>query len=198
MRLFHKPYQLPHPPIGVAGVTPTSEMYKLAGARGWMPMSLNLVPVSSLQKNWETYAAAATAAGNTPDRQAWRVARDIYVADSSKDARKQAIEGVLGRDWREYFIPLLGSGGRLALTKVDPDMSDADVTLDYLCDNIWIVGDPDEVAAKLNAVTEATGGFGSLLLMGHEWKPREQWEHSMQLFVDEVMPKLRTPSLASA
>jgi hypothetical protein len=54
--MFMKPYQLPHPPIGVAGVTPNSEMYKLAGTRGWMPMSLNLVPISSLQRNWQTYA----------------------------------------------------------------------------------------------------------------------------------------------
>jgi alkanesulfonate monooxygenase SsuD/methylene tetrahydromethanopterin reductase-like flavin-dependent oxidoreductase (luciferase family) len=60
MRMFMKPYQLPHPPIGVAGVTPNSEMYKLAGTRGWMPMSLNLVPISSLQRNWQTYAYTFT------------------------------------------------------------------------------------------------------------------------------------------
>jgi alkanesulfonate monooxygenase SsuD/methylene tetrahydromethanopterin reductase-like flavin-dependent oxidoreductase (luciferase family) len=197
MRMFMKPYQLPHPPIGVAGVTPNSEMYKLAGTRGWMPMSLNLVPISSLQKNWETYAAAATGAGRTPDGDAWRVARDIYVADTSAEARQQALDGVLGRDWREYFIPLLGSGDRLSLCKVDPAMSDAEVTPDYLCDNIWIVGDPEEVAAKLQHVVDATGGFGSLLLQGHEWRPREQWEHSMRLFVDEVVPRLREPSLAT-
>ncbi len=198
MRMFMRPYQQPHPPIGVAGVTPNSEMYKLAGQRGWMPMSLNLVPVSSLQKNWQTYAEAATLAGNKPDRGAWRVARDIFVADSAKDARRLAIEGVLGRDWREYFIPLLASGDRLGLCKTDPAMSDADVTPEYLCDNIWIVGDPDQVAAKLRAVVDATGGFGSLLLMGHEWRPRELWESSMQLFVDEVVPRLGAPSLATA
>jgi alkanesulfonate monooxygenase SsuD/methylene tetrahydromethanopterin reductase-like flavin-dependent oxidoreductase (luciferase family) len=163
-----------------------------------MPMSLNIVPTSSLQRNWQTYADAATQAGNTPDREAWRVARDVYVADSSKEARRQAIAGVLGRDWREYFIPLLSSGDRLSLCKTDPAMSDADVTLDYLCDNIWIVGDPDEVAAKLQRVTDATGGFGTLLLMGHEWQPRQQWEHSMRLFVDEVLPRLGEPSLAPA
>jgi alkanesulfonate monooxygenase SsuD/methylene tetrahydromethanopterin reductase-like flavin-dependent oxidoreductase (luciferase family) len=198
MRMFMRPYQQPHPPIGVAGVTPTSEMYRLAGQRGWMPMSLNIVPTSSLQRNWATYNDAAIQAGNTPDRDAWRVARDIYVADSSAQARQQALDGVLGRDWREYFIPLLGSGDRLSLCKTDPNMSDAEVTPEYLCDNIWIVGDPDEVAAKLRAMAEATGGFGTLLLMGHEWRPREQWEKSMRLFVDEVVPRLGEPSLTPA
>ena len=50
----------------------------------------------------------------------------------------------------------------------------------------------------LRTVIDATGGFGTLLLMGHEWQPREQWERSMHLFVDEVMPRLGTPSLAHA
>jgi alkanesulfonate monooxygenase SsuD/methylene tetrahydromethanopterin reductase-like flavin-dependent oxidoreductase (luciferase family) len=191
MGMYYRPYQLPHPPIGVAGVTPNSEMYKLAGGRGWMPMSLNLVPTSSLQRNWETYAEAATQAGNMPDRQAWRVARDIYVGDSTEQARKEALEGVLGRDWREYFIPLLGSGKRLSLCKVDPDMPDEAVTPEYLLDNIWLVGDPDSVAAQLQEVVDRTGGFGTLLLMGHEWQPREKWERSMQLFMQEVVPRLR-------
>jgi alkanesulfonate monooxygenase SsuD/methylene tetrahydromethanopterin reductase-like flavin-dependent oxidoreductase (luciferase family) len=173
-------------------------MYKLAGTRGWMPMSLNLVPTSSLQKNWETYAEAATSSGRTPDRQAWRVARDIYVGDSNDQARKDAVAGVLGRDWREYFIPLLKSGDRLGLTKVDPDMPDDDVTPEYLRDNIWIVGDPDSVAAQLQEVIDRTGGFGTLLLMGHEWQPRERWENSMRLFVNEVMPRLKTDAAVAA
>src|SRR5205085_11604767 len=58
-RLYMRPYQQPHPPIGVAGVSPTSDMFKLAGERGWMPMSLNIMPPVSLQKNWQTYATAA-------------------------------------------------------------------------------------------------------------------------------------------
>jgi alkanesulfonate monooxygenase SsuD/methylene tetrahydromethanopterin reductase-like flavin-dependent oxidoreductase (luciferase family) len=198
MGMYYRPFQLPHPPIGVAGVTPNSEMYKLAGTRGWMPMSLNLVPVSSLQTNWETYAQASMQAGRTPDRQAWRVARDIYVGKSGKEARREAIDGVLGRDWREYFIPLLASGNRLGLTKVDQEMPDEAVTPEYLCDNIWIVGDADEVAAKLQNVIDMTGGFGSLLLMGHEWQPREKWQDSKRLFMEEVVPRLKTPQAVPA
>jgi alkanesulfonate monooxygenase SsuD/methylene tetrahydromethanopterin reductase-like flavin-dependent oxidoreductase (luciferase family) len=197
LKMFMTPYQQPHPPIGVAGVTPNSEMYKLAGERGWMPMSLNLVPTSSLQRNWQTYAEACAKAGREPDRSAWRVARDVYIGKTNEQARQEALDGVLGRDWREYFIPLLGSQGRLSLTKVDPDMPDEDVTPEYLCDNIWIVGDADTVAEKMQTVIDKTGGFGALLLQGHEWQPRERWRDSMRIFKEEVLPNLATEPVAA-
>ena len=45
--------------------------------------------------------------------------------------------------------------------KVDPEkMSDDDVTIDYLLDNIWIVGSPDDVAAQLRRLSDEVGGFG--------------------------------------
>jgi alkanesulfonate monooxygenase SsuD/methylene tetrahydromethanopterin reductase-like flavin-dependent oxidoreductase (luciferase family) len=196
-RLYIHPYQKPHPPIGVAGVTPTSDMFTLAGQRGWMPMSLNIVPTSTLQKNWQTYAAACEAAGREPDRSAWRIARDVYIGDTPEAARRDALEGVLGRDWTQYFIPLLTSQGRIAACKTDPSMADSDVTLDYLYDNIWIVGDVDQVTEKLRKLQSDVGDFGTLLLMGHEWQPEDRWKRSMRLFVEQVMPRL-APTAASA
>ena len=38
-RLYFKPYQQPHPPIGVAASTPHSDSIRLAGERGWIPMT---------------------------------------------------------------------------------------------------------------------------------------------------------------
>src|SRR5437899_630613 len=37
--LHMKPFQRPHPPIGVAGLAPRSDTLALAGERGWIPMS---------------------------------------------------------------------------------------------------------------------------------------------------------------
>ena len=75
--------------------------------------------------------------------------------------------------------------------KIDPDMPDSDVTVEYLVDNVFIVGSPDDVTAKLQkAPRDDVGGFGVLLAMAHEWKPREQWVQSMSLLVNEVMPRL--------
>src|SRR5204862_1228955 len=42
LRPHIRPFQKPHPPIGVAGVSAGSETLKLAGEHGFLPMSLNL------------------------------------------------------------------------------------------------------------------------------------------------------------
>ena len=80
-----------------------------------------------------------------------------------------------------------GSGPRmLDLMKTGEEMSDSDVTLEYLVDNIGVVGSPDEVVEKLGQLYEDVGGFGVLLAMGHEWKPKEPWLNSMRLLKEEA------------
>jgi alkanesulfonate monooxygenase SsuD/methylene tetrahydromethanopterin reductase-like flavin-dependent oxidoreductase (luciferase family) len=190
LRLHLRPYQRPHPPIAVAGVSSGSETLVLAGERGYIPMSINFVPARTLRTHWAGVEAGAGRAGRTADRATWRIARDVYVADSTARARREALEGPLARDWREYFLPLLRRTKRLALPKVDPDMSDDDVTVEYLADNIWLVGDPDTVAERLATLYRDVGGFGVLLVIAHEWEPRAGWVRSMTLLHDQVLPQL--------
>ena len=78
----------------------------------------------------------------------------------------------------------------LPLLKNDPDMPDSDVTIEYLVDNVFIVGSVDEVAQKLNDLRGEIGPFGTLLAMGHEWEPYEAWYESMALLKNEVLPKV--------
>ena len=190
LQLHLRPYQRPHPPIGVAGLSPKSETLVMAGERGYIPMSINIVPSRILMSHWQVVESSAKSVGRTADRDTWRIARDVYVADTTARARREVLEGTLARDWRQYFLPLLRKTGMLALTKVDPDMPDDRVTLEYLLDNIWIVGDPDEVTQKLQKLKREVGGFGGLLLIGHEWQPHESWLHSMTMFHDRVLPNL--------
>lgn len=188
---FHvKPYQLPHPPIGVAGVSERSETLDLAGRRGYIPMSINIVPTRVVKTHWDVVEQGAESAGRTPDRSIWRVAREVYISDTSAQARKEALEGVMKRDFQDYFLRSLPMLKMLGLMKQDPDMADSDITPEYLVDNIWVVGSPDEVAEKLSDMHEEVGGFGVLLAMGHEWQPRERWLNSMTVLSEEVVPKL--------
>ncbi|MEC9278939.1 MAG: alkane 1-monooxygenase, partial [Chloroflexota bacterium] len=69
-------------------------------------------------------------------------------------------------------------------------MPDSDVDVEYLMDNLWIVGSPEDAESQLRDLYEDVGGFGVLLAMGHEWQPREQWVNSMTLLAKEVMPRL--------
>ena len=185
-----RPYQKPHPPIAVAGVSERSETLLLAGQRGWIPMSINTVAPRVLQTHWQTIEEGARAAHRPPERSAWRIARNVHVADSTEQARREAIEGAIGRDFMTYFLPLLRTGRMYTGMKQDPSMPDEQVTADYLADNVWIVGDPDECARKLRALYTTVGGFGTLLAIAHDWPDPSVWERSMRLLATEVMPQL--------
>ena len=59
---------------------------------------------------------------------------------TDEDAREQVINGVLGRGHKEYMSNVLRSLGSLDLYKEDPGMADEALTLDDVCDNIFVVG----------------------------------------------------------
>ena len=190
LRLHMKPYQKPHPPIGLAGVSPKSDTLSLAGERGWIPLSINLIMPSALAGHWDAVEEGAKKAGRTPDRAMWRIARDIYVAETTEEAREEALNGTLGRDFADYWLKMGAHNNTLARWRSGPDMVDTDITVEYLLDNVMIVGSPQDVAQKLRDLYEDVGGFGVLLAMGHEWKPKDKWLRSMTLLKEDVMPRL--------
>ena len=190
LRTFVKPYQQPHPPLGVAGVSPKSSTLKMAGARGWIPMSINLTPPVLLKTHWDAVQEGADEAGVTTDRSVWRVAREVVVAETTAEARRIVSEGVMRRDFEDYFLKALSKSNMLGIMKTSQDMPDSDVTVDYLIDNVFVIGSVDEVAQKLSDLNGELGGFGTLLAMGHEWEPRDEWEGSMTMLINEVLPKV--------
>ena len=190
VKVFLKPYQKPHPPIGVAGITPNSSTLAMAGARGWLPMSINLVPTPILVTHWDAFEQGAVKAGRQPDRRDWRISREVFVAETNDAALTEARTGTMRRDYENYVFPILAKNNLLSLLKLDPEMPDREVNVDYMVENVWIVGGPEEVAIKLRQLHEDVGGFGVLLTMGHEWSPRDVWEDSFRLLKDEVQPML--------
>ena len=154
-------------------------------------MSINLVPPRVLALHWDQITAGADETGRTADRSSWRIGRDIHVAETTEQARREALEGALGRDYREYFLRnARKQPGRMGMFKQHPEMADDDVTPEYLLDNLWIVGDPDEVARQLRALHESVGGFGHLLALAHDWPDPSVWDRSTTLLANEVMPQL--------
>jgi len=188
--VYYRPYQKPHPPMAVAGSSEASESLTLAGERGWIPMSSSLVAPRLVKTHWDAYERGARSAGRAPDRALWRIARTIHVAETTEKARREALDGAPGRDFREYFLRSARKGGRLPMFKVDPATPDDDVTPEYLLDATWIVGDPEECARRIRALYNELGGFGYLLAMAHDWPDRAVWERSMTLMAEEVMPQL--------
>jgi limonene 1,2-monooxygenase len=54
--------------------------------------------------------------------------------------------------------------------------------------------------AQIKRLIEQSGGFGTFLLMAHEWADREATLHSYELFAREVMPHFQgsLPSLVGS
>jgi len=188
--VYLKPYQQPHPPIAVAGVTEKSETLGLAGERGWIPMSINFVTPRVLRSHWASVVEGAARGGRTANRAEWRIARAVHVAPTDAQARREALEGAVGRDYRDYFLPLLGQTRGLSGLKMDESMPDAELTLEYLCDQVWIVGSPTTVERKIRELHAAVGGFGALMIGATEWSDAAIWRRSMDLFAGEVMSRL--------
>jgi len=194
------PFQRPHPPIGVAGLSPGSETLKLAGERGFLPLSLNL-NLGYVASHWASVEEGARRTGRTPRRADWRLVREVFVAPTDEEARRRSLGGMMGRMMAEYWLPLLGQVGFLPYLKHDPDVPDAAVTPAYCAEHNWLVGSPDTVAEKLRRLYDEVGGFGTLLLFGFDYlDDPEAWHTSMRLLAEEVMPQVAdlTPEAAVA
>ena len=188
---FHMtPYQQPHPPIAVAGSSARSRTLSLAGERGWWPMSGSLVHSSHLSVNWGSVLDGAAKTGRKPSRRDWRIGREVYVAETSRKAREDVLNGAIARDFVQYWLKFVGGGARgLGAFKYDPDIPDDALTPEYMLDNYWIVGDPDECAEKIGKLHTDSGGFGTLLVQTNDWgRDTKKWYRSMELLATEVMP----------
>ncbi len=194
---FHiKPYQKPHPPIGIAGLTPKSDTLEIAGERGFMPMSLNLSS-AYLAEHWASVERGAAKTGRTPNRDDWRVVREVYIAETDAEAKKLALKGMLARAYREYLLPLFGDFGLLSLFKHDQSVADSDVTPEYLVEHSWLVGSPRTVTQKLADMYGASGGFGTMLVLTFDFsEEHEAWATSQQALIDEVLPQFRQRAAA--
>ena len=185
-----RPYQLPRPPIAIAGMTPGSANHKLAGEQGYLPGSFCISPDASVTaQHWEAVVEGAARSGRTPNRGDWRLIRDVYVAPTDREARALALGGMMGRCWREFLLPLYLGLGLGPVLKGDSSMADEDVDLEYVADNLWLVGSPDTVARRIRELQEDTGGFGYLLITSYDAvDERRSWERSLQLLIEEVLP----------
>ena len=184
------PFQKPHPPIGVAGLSKNSDTLKLAGERGYIPMSLNLNP-AYVGSHWDAVEEGARRGGRKANRADWRLVREVFVAETDSEAMRLSVGAMMGRMMREYFLPLLGSFGFLEFLKHDQHVPDSEVTPDYCAKHNWLVGSPATVAQKIEKVYHEVGGFGCLLLFCFDYADNPQaWKTSMGLLAKEVMPRV--------
>jgi alkanesulfonate monooxygenase SsuD/methylene tetrahydromethanopterin reductase-like flavin-dependent oxidoreductase (luciferase family) len=186
------------PEIAVTGLSRNSPSLAWAGKKGFQPISF-FGGSELLKSHWDTYAAAAEAAGHPTDRTRFRVCRDVFIADTDAEAKRRAIDGALGETWRRYLVPIYKRFGIFEgyFADADDGIESADVTLDWIADNVWLCGAPDTVADKINATMEKSGPWGMLCMNTHDAiDDPEPWFESMHRLANEVLPKVQTPVTA--
>jgi alkanesulfonate monooxygenase SsuD/methylene tetrahydromethanopterin reductase-like flavin-dependent oxidoreductase (luciferase family) len=192
-----KPFQSPRPEVVMTGVQAQSPTFADAGRRGYSPMSQQ-VATRVLRQQWETYVAAADAAGHATDRADWRIIRDVYVADTDEEARQLVLEGQAGRTWGDLVLPTFRAvrdrGGvpyALGDLLIEPDMTVDQLTLEWMIDEFFIVGSPDTVVEKITRFNEELGGFGALLSFTFDYSADpEPYRRHLELLGREVAPRV--------
>ena len=186
---IHKPYQQPLPPISIPAMSRNSYSMKVAGERGYQPFSHCLITGNVVADQWQVYEAAAQEAGREAKRSDWKVARSIFLADTTKEAQELARKNSLGQNY-EYIGRLFDKGLGRAMYKRDLDMPDSECQMDFLMSEQIIAGDVDECLRRLHQLMEETGEFGTLIQMSYDWDDKASWLRCMELFANELMPAL--------
>ena len=188
---LHKPFQQPHPPIYVPCISRKSAGVRSAAARGFRPISHHMVSEQVLVDHWNTYSEGVESAGRQAQPSQWSVSRNLFVAETTEEARQLVRNNSMGK-CIEYILELTRrtSPDGLKMWKRDESMSDEQCNLDYFIDDIFIVGDADEVVRRILDLRERIGEFGTLVLVAHDWDDRSQWLNSLELFAREVIPRI--------
>ncbi|MEE9095829.1 LLM class flavin-dependent oxidoreductase [Pseudarthrobacter phenanthrenivorans] len=183
-----KPYQEPHPPIAVAGLSANSATLKWAGEEGLLPISLGM-NTRFMAGQWDTYSTAAESRGRTADRNNWRIAREVVVADTDEEALDMARNGYFGEFLNEFLLPIFKFLGYSENWKHDDAVNAAEIDLEYLLRHQFLIGSVETVTEQLLSMQEETGGFGTLLMEGVDYEEdKDRWFRSMQLMAEEVVP----------
>ena len=184
---------LPKPVNGatmpMATATESEDMVQMAAERGYILLSAYIDNAARIKARTDLYTRHALAAGHSDPRQNITVARAIYIAGS----RAEAIEDLRAAVTTEVGIQAQRGFLKMMKGRYQIDIPNDSGAIEHLVKaGIYIVGNPDEVAAQLVQFHTDCGGFGTLLITaGKAWATREKRERSMRLFADHVAPRLR-------
>jgi alkanesulfonate monooxygenase SsuD/methylene tetrahydromethanopterin reductase-like flavin-dependent oxidoreductase (luciferase family) len=192
-----KPFQKPHPPIAITAMSPHSGSIRLAGERGYIPVSANFIAAWSARTHWPTYRAGAEANGQATDPEIWRVARSIYCDETDEAAAAYANteDGPFDYYYKYLFTIFDRADFKAPFVAREGDDPNA-LQPRMLRDACVIHGSPATVAEKILALREDIGHFGTLIYAAHDWQDKARMKNSMRLMAEEVMPRINA-ALAS-
>ena len=129
---------------------------------------------------------AAKVGRDEPDRADWRVLSIMHIADSREQAIEDCTYGL--QDFANYF----GAAGFVPLANtVDGAQTPYEFVENYAAGGNCCIGTPDDAIAHIEDLLERSGGFGTLLILGHDWAPPAATYHSYELLARKVIPHFK-------
>lgn len=196
-RLQLRPFNPNGIPISVAAVaSPTGA--RLAGRYGLGLLSIGATLTAegfdALAHHWNIMEERAAAYGTTVDRSRWSLLSPFHLADTEEQARKEVAYGIV--EWSRYFANIV------AFPQMAVETGDVEQVIAFINDSgVGVIGTPDQARGHVERLWKQTSGFGSLLLMGHDWATPEATRRSAELFAEEVVPHFQgqaNPTLEAA
>ena len=184
-RLQLRPHQHPCFEVAVAAqLSPAGP--RVAGRFGAALLSLGATTLGgfdALSSHWQVAEERAAEFGTAMDRRRWRLVGPMHVAATEEQARREVEHGLA--DWVRYFR-------EVAALQLAPPTDDSRLLVDAMNDSGFaVVGTPDMAAAQIERLVERSGGFGTYLLMAHEWADPQATLRSYELFAREVVPRFQ-------
>ena len=181
-RLQLRPYQHPCFEVAVAAqLSPAGP--RTAGRFGAALLSLGATTLGgfdALTAHWQVAEERAAEFGRTMDRRRWRLVGPMHLAETEEQARREVEHGLA--EWVRYFR-------EVAALQLAPPTDDTRQLADGMNGSGFaVVGTPDMAVAQIERLVERSGGFGTYLLMAHEWADRVATLRSFELFARHVAP----------
>ena len=188
-RLQMRPFQRPYPEVAVAAqISPAGP--RAAGKFGCGLLSIGATSAAGgfdiLGSHWEVMDERAAEFGTPVDRSKWRLVGPMHIADTKEQAIADVAFGL--EEWVDYFQ-------RVAALPIAPDTANFDTLVDALiASGFAVIGTVDDAVAQIERLRVQSGGFGTFLLMGHEWADTAATRHSYELFARYVAPQFQDSS----
>jgi limonene 1,2-monooxygenase len=139
-----------------------------------------------LGSHWDVMEERAAEFGTTVDRSRWRLVGPMHIADTKEQAVADVAFGLA--EWVDYFA-------RVAALPLAPDTTNFESLVDALnASGFAVIGTVDDAIAQINRLRAQSKGFGTFLLMGHEWADTAATLHSYELVARYVAPAFQDSS----
>ena len=171
--------------IAIAAIaSPTGP--RIAGKHGVGLLSIGATAAAGfdlLGHHWDVMEARAAEFGAVADRKKWRLVGPMHIAETKEQAIEDVKYGL--NAWCHYTQNILAVPHfRAAGESFEERVAWVNET------GLGVIGTPDDAADQIDRLMkQSNGGFGSYLLMHHEWARPDAVKRSYELIAQHVRPK---------